>query len=77
MVVELKYQYYFFSITSMLHQKIIKVKIEFWRRISQSEIRNLAAAEKSDALRAAKSVGKIPESLIVVPLPGVEPESAR
>ena len=45
MVVELKYQYYFFSITSMLHQKIIKVKIEFWRRISQSEIRNLAAAE--------------------------------
>jgi len=44
-VVELKYQYYFFSITSMLHQKIIKVKIEFWRRISQSEIRNLAAAE--------------------------------
>ena len=62
----------------MLHNYLREVKQSFfWRRISQSEIRNLAAAEKSDALRAAESVGKISESLILVPLPGVEPESAR
>jgi len=42
-VVELKYQLYFISITSMLHQKS---KIVNRRRISQSEIRNSAAAEK-------------------------------
>ena len=61
----------------MLHNYLKEVKQNSWRRISQSEIRNSAAAEKSDALRAAESIGKIPESLIVVPLPGVEPESAR
>jgi len=49
----------------MLHQKS---KIVNGRRISQSEIRNSAAAEKSDALRAAESVGKISESLILVRL---------
>ena len=61
----------------MLHNYLKEVKQNSWRCISQSEIRNSAAAEKSDALRAAESVGKISESLIVVPLPGVEPESAR
>jgi len=44
------------------------IKQNSWRRISQSEIRNSAAAEKSDALRAAESVGKISESLILVRL---------
>ena len=53
----------------MLHNYLREVKQSFfWRRISQSEIRNLAAAEKSDALRAAESVGKISESLILVRL---------
>jgi len=41
-VVELKYQLYYLSTTLMLHQKI---KIVNRRRISQSEIRNSAAAE--------------------------------
>ena len=53
----------------MLHNYLREVKQSFfWRRISQSEIRNSAAAEKSDALRAAESVGKISESLILVRL---------
>ena len=52
----------------MLHNYLKEVKQNSWRRISQSEIRNSAAAEKSDALRAAESVGKISESLILVRL---------
>jgi len=42
-VVELKYKCYYLSIILMLHQKLKNVNR---RRISQSEIRNSAAAEK-------------------------------